>query len=528
MSLTKVTNSMIVGAAINVLDQGATTAAIDNTSAFNSAVTLANASTKCVVIPGGTYNLASTWTIPTAQSKGLRIVSDGKVILNFTGIGVAVALGDSAVNDLYDLVFGGDQSIEIVGSATCTDTLNCLGLINSSVNVRLRNCTGVAARIKSCVYSNFEIVATINEGTWTTIPQYGIYLENGGNAKQTSNCIFTNATIAGMTSGVGAGIVCAVSFYNTFIGGSSVANKYGVVTAPFFNGVGSEGDMFYGLFTELNSVTAYSIQGFYTSVTNPKISTGGAPPSDAWFHLEAASRHCSIFGGYVFGLTVDTSAPPFNGAATYFVNDTVISGGLYYTSRTNHTSATLPASDTTNWVLDPPAHSITGSYLFPSNPITGTGAAMLLVSQCNVDWKPSFLANNTVTDTAVTGDGTLYTVVCNAEAYDITSSYDLSTGIFTAPIAGKYLLSFTVGLASMGAAHTDQVIQIVTTARTYQTNDIFTSNPFTRKYPTMTVVADMAMGDTAAFKIQISGSTKTVDVIGGTSPFSTFVSGRLL
>jgi hypothetical protein len=73
---------------------------------------------------------------------------------------------------------------------------------------------------------------------------------------------------------------------------------------------------------------------------------------------------------------------------------------------------------------------------------------MSAAGEMNMGLQPLFLAVPSSTLTNVTGDGTIYTVVFGSETTDQGSDYDSSTGIFTAPVAGKY--KFVVGLSFTG------------------------------------------------------------------------------
>lgn len=57
--------------------------------------------------------------------------------------------------------------------------------------------------------------------------------------------------------------------------------------------------------------------------------------------------------------------------------------------------------------------------------------------------QPAFLAYLSATQGSVTGDGTVYTIACNTEVFDVASDYDNTTFTFTAPITGKYGFGFT-------------------------------------------------------------------------------------
>lgn len=101
MSLTKVTNSMISGAVVNVLDFGADpTGAADSTAAIQSAIDSVTNGT--VYFPNGTYSINTT----------LNIDADTKLSLNLVGNGLASKLQYDGTTSAIPMVYyyGGSNS----------------------------------------------------------------------------------------------------------------------------------------------------------------------------------------------------------------------------------------------------------------------------------------------------------------------------------------------------------------------------------------------------------------------------------
>ena len=126
---------------------------------------------------------------------------------------------------------------------------------------------------------------------------------------------------------------------------------------------------------------------------------------------------------------------------------------------------------------------------------------------------PAFLVRENSPVNNVTGDGTAYTIVYDTEVFD--QSGDMTTTTFTAPVTGRYYLTYQSGLNNVTSSHTDMVMTITTSNRTYTA----TQDPYAVRvtgavtsFKNTDVIADMDSGDTATSRITVSGSGKTVDI----------------
>ena len=148
--------------------------------------------------------------------------------------------------------------------------------------------------------------------------------------------------------------------------------------------------------------------------------------------------------------------------------------------------------------------------------ITGTG-------EVTMPNQPAFLAYNSAPDANVTGDGTDYTVICDTEVYDQGSDYNNTTGIFTAPVTGRYALGVQLYLTDLAAGFTRALLSINTSNRAHYPLDMNVGaarNPGGEFLFCSSVAADMDAGDTAVVTVLVSGSTLTVDVGGTNTRFS--------
>ncbi len=169
-----------------------------------------------------------------------------------------------------------------------------------------------------------------------------------------------------------------------------------------------------------------------------------------------------------------------------------------------------------------------GTALFNNSTITIDSTGRLVNTA-----QPAFEASVATLIADVTGDGTVYPIIFDTEAFDQGSNFNLGTSVFTAPVTGRYQFTFSVGLADLLVGHTAQLIRLTTTLGTY---DFCFCNPFTCSAAggffssSGSIIVPMTATNTATLSSFVSGSTKTVDILGnGTTgnPVTTF-SGALL
>lgn len=133
--------------------------------------------------------------------------------------------------------------------------------------------------------------------------------------------------------------------------------------------------------------------------------------------------------------------------------------------------------------------------------------------------QPAFYATSAGSANA-TGDSTGFYLNASTEVYDVNADYDNATYTFTAPVTGKYYFSWYVQVSGMGAAHTSELVQLVTSNRNYdgvRISPYATVNGFGQVGICGFAVADMDAGDTAKLLIAAYGGTKTVSVDNGSS-----------
>lgn len=170
-------------------------------------------------------------------------------------------------------------------------------------------------------------------------------------------------------------------------------------------------------------------------------------------------------------------------------------------------------------LIDP---TIEGTITLDGN-VAMSGGALTNTSQ------PAFLAFVNTTTSNQTGNGGSYDIVFNTEVFDQGGNYDATTGVFTAPVAGKYQFNVTINFT--GNTATGLLCSLVTSNRTYRGVAIRPSNVATAGGDcqlTYSFLCDMDAADTALVRIVGSGMAgNTAGVYGSASPQNTVFSGFL-
>ncbi|PHR02363.1 MAG: hypothetical protein COB29_13975 [Sulfitobacter sp.] len=154
--------------------------------------------------------------------------------------------------------------------------------------------------------------------------------------------------------------------------------------------------------------------------------------------------------------------------------------------------------------------------------LDATSEGVLMSQQCR------FLAHTSTTLNNVTGDGTYYTVVFGVERYDTGANFASSTGVFTAPRAGKYLLKAGLRMSGITSDMDSVNLRITTSNMDYQRYSADTNDLAEHSYIDHSVVADMDAGDTAYVRVAISGGSKVVDIYGLSTSAQSIFCGHLL
>jgi len=153
---------------------------------------------------------------------------------------------------------------------------------------------------------------------------------------------------------------------------------------------------------------------------------------------------------------------------------------------------------------------------FPNNSSNSTTAFNLQSSGSGVTMplQPCVLAKKDNRTNDQTGDGTAYTIPFETERFDQNSDWD-GTSTFTAPVTGRYWVSFGVHIRQAATDMTVGFMQVVASNRTIQNNSAQASGVDGTGMFWGTLV-DMDASDTVTVVIGLSNGSKVADIDAST------------
>lgn len=120
---------------------------------------------------------------------------------------------------------------------------------------------------------------------------------------------------------------------------------------------------------------------------------------------------------------------------------------------------------------------------------------------------------------SVTGDGTQYTVLFDTTTLDSASAFNTSTGVYTFPYTGLWLITGTLFIYNLNASHTQLYFDLDTTTGGH---GLIIANPYamsavgsTELQINYSTMIQASATNTASLLVEVTGGTKSVGVGGG-------------
>lgn len=498
MALTKVTQNMLSGGEINVLDYGADpTGGRESHTAIQAAVNAVGAK-GAIYIPDGTYKV--TETITFAQGTSVGIYGQSRE-------GTIIQSGLSATDaSKYVFHYQGDDSVtaNLCQNVTIsTLTINALyfgaGILAEhcfpnfvvkevkvfkpyNYGIYLDNCWG--ASISDCL---------VDGDNYTRL--YGYYLLNANNICMYNNRVY-NMQNTGQSTGIGA-----TSCENFSIFGGNIENcPRGIylTLGGTFDGPSTIRDVYF---------EPRAMQPFNAGQPNDHIKVLGDTSDNGLLLVE----------GCLFQAGVSSVPIAYNGVSAQNLGALTMISNVWqkakYTTGGQGENYFIDVDTTVDKVIEI-GNTLVSTALgnlrqIPVETVHTYNNTEDSGSQSPASNLSKFSAIRSTAVGPVTGNGTAYTVVFNSQEYDASAEYNNTTGIFTARRSGYY--SFTSGVTvDMFSTANEGVLDFVTSNGTYR---LSTFNPTAARGASTLITFSgsvncfMDAGDTAKVVLTLSGST---------------------
>jgi hypothetical protein len=506
MALTKVTQNMLSGGEVNVLDYGADpTGATESHTAIQAAVNAVGAK-GAIYIPDGTYKVTETITFAQGTSvgiygqsregtiiqSGLTAIDAAKYVFHYQGDDAVTAnlcqnvtISTLTINALY---FGAGIFAEHCFPNFVIKEVEVFKPYN--YGMYLDNCWG--ASISDCL---------VDGDNYTRL--YGYYLINANNICMYNNRVY-NMQSTGQSTGIGA-----TSCENFSIFGGNVENcPRGIylTIGGTFDGPATIRDVYF---------EPRSMQPFDAGQPNDHIKVLG----------DTADNGSVLVEGCLFQAGSGTVPIAYNGVSAQNLGTLTLISNVWqkarYTAGGQGENYFVDVDTTVDKVIEI-GNTLISTALgavrqMPIEVVHTYNNAEDTGSQSPGNNLSKFSAVRSTAVGPVTGDGTAYTVVFNSQEYDASSEYDDTTGIFTARRSGYY--SFTTGVSiDMFSTANEGILDFVTSNGAYR---LATFNPTAARGASTTITFSGAVncymdaGDTAKVVITLSGSTFTDYIFAG-------------
>lgn len=322
----------------NVLDYGAKGDGVtDDTVAIQDALAAALAASGTLVFPARTYIFSETLNFGPEGTNGFSVIGvGGQATLQYTGPatvtgsepeqrrGALEINGNAVSNQLFRRSWNVRvENITLRGNSNVTigwlfrHAHHC---VIRNVRVMDMASTGTAFQLEHTVLNLYEnLICTANEENGSaTMPRYGVVIDNSnqdgsGLGANTQGNTFLNVMIEGLDEASAVGVWVKDGARNFFYGGSCENSRIQVLCDS-----GTQGNVFNGMYME-DSSNSPGVQAIDRGNWNQWVNVLAAGDDDsAEFQVESGATHCTIIGGEIDHLVIES------GAEETFINGTTV------------------------------------------------------------------------------------------------------------------------------------------------------------------------------------------------------------
>jgi len=473
----------------------------------------------------------------TAYGSDSSLNQTGKVIISgkatFTAAGTVTISGIQLQTNSDFLLAVTGSAASIVNLVNCN--LNCTNntgisftTSSGSAAIALNRCTGDLGT------TGIGLFASSSAGALSL--SYSLFTNTG--ASSTANTISAgtfNLSWSSLKNPVTSSSTGAIAFTYASVD-SSAQNVTAVTCGGSGNGAVTGSQFLSGSASAISISQTMSLSGSVISSSNTNAITGAGTINYGGLIFTGTSSNINTttqtlfnrgpsatFGSSNSGNTNTLTVTNSSNTATSSANILSTVGGG--TAADPTFQATISGVTTFTFGLD---NSASDAFVIAASTALGTTNVMSVATSGEINYplQTAFAAFKSSPTNNVTGNSTIYTFVCDTEIFDQNADYNNGTGVFTAPVTGRYNLSATCVLTGC-TINTKTVVNLATSNRIW-TNSTQRGASNVNNACECNALVDMDAADTCTTTVIGIGETAdTDDVYGGATDPNTFFTGYL-